>query len=78
MPFLARWVMLFPLFTRVFRKGCRMALPLGSVKGTRETPRRPLHHSGAALPAERDAQKRFLNGGVSEYKFGVQIRKRLC
>lgn len=39
-----------------------MALPLGGVKGTRETPCRPLRHSGAALRAERDVQKRFLNG----------------
>lgn len=39
-----------------------MALPLGSVKGTHETPRRPLHHSGAALPAERDVQRCFLMG----------------
>lgn len=41
-----------------------MALPLGRVKGTRETPRRPPHHSGAALPAEQDVQVRFLNGGI--------------
>lgn len=40
-----------------------MALPLGRVKGVRENPHGPLHHSGAALPAERDVQKRFINGG---------------
>lgn len=44
-------------------KGCRVALPLGRVKGVRENPHGPLHHSGAALPAERDVQKRFINGG---------------
>lgn len=45
-----------------------MALPLGSVKRIRETPCRPLYHSSAALPAERDVQKRFLNGRASKCK----------
>ena len=50
-----------------------MALPLGSVKGTRETLRRPLHHSGAALPAKRDVQKRFLSGGCLSDSFDGDV-----
>lgn len=38
-----------------------MALPLGRVKEVHEISLPP-HHSGAALPAERDVQKRFING----------------
>ena len=54
----------FPLFTRALWKGCRVALPLGRVREVHETSRISPHHSGAALPAERDAQVRFLNGGI--------------
>lgn len=50
-----------------------MALPLGRVKGTRETPHGPLHHSDAALPAERDAQERFLSGGCLSDSFDGDV-----
>lgn len=44
-----------------------MALPLGRVKGPMRPRAISSHHSGAALPAERDVQKRFLNG-ASKWK----------
>lgn len=50
--FLARWVALFLFVYPCVMEGMPGGASARQCQGARETPHGPLHHSGAALPAE--------------------------